>query len=179
MRSHSLIRSVFSPVTCAPPGMSGAMAIRVGAVSGMLSMFTSPLKWPHFTAGGPVIVVVWSSSSDSSAEHLADLKESVVTLGARLSKVDEGHRSAMNSCKGCVVGRSRRISFDSYNSRLVWLARHVKSPVIVSLDGDSESEHFPQSDIDIGPADELALDDDLKSGRQTRTNQEESRQVLT
>ena len=85
----------------------------------------------------------------------------------------------MNSCKGCVVGCSRRISFDSYNSRLVWLERHVKSPVIVSLDGDSESEHFPQSDIDIGPAHELALDDDLKSGRQTRTNQEESRQVLT
>ena len=111
-------------------------------------------------------------SNDGGAEHLTDLQESIVALGAVSAKIGERHRPAVDSGERRMVGGGGSIPFDSNHYRPVDLMSDAEVPIAISFDGHSEAEYFPQSDVDIRPADKFPVDLDIETSRQEGTYQE-------
>ena len=172
MRSHSLIRNVLKAGDSRAAGnerSDGDQGERGVGHALHVHLSWKRLHLPARRAGDGGRLVF---SIDRGPEHLADLQESIVALGAVSSKIGERHRAAVDGGESRVVGSGGGIAFDSNDSRLVRLVRYAEAPIAISLDGDSEAEHFPQSDVDIGPADEFPVDLELETGRQQRTYQQ-------
>jgi hypothetical protein len=54
------------------------------------------------------------------------------------------------------------IAFHSNDRRILCVVIDTKTPIRIAFNCDSEPEHFPQSDIDIGLTDELSIDANLE-----------------
>ena len=77
-----------------------------------------------------------------------------------------------------MIGGCRGITFDPNDRRLVDLMTDTKLSIAVTIDRDSKSEHFSQRHIDIRPADELSLNDDLEARRQEGSDLEQGGEIL-